>query len=77
MSDPLTAALRAGQRATDPDALRLVYGAVTATSPLRVKLDEDSTGLPITVPVGFTASVGNRVAVLVQGEDRTVLHRIT
>ena len=61
---------------TPPPPDRHVYGTVTATSPLRVRLDSDSVSLPIAPTTLADVVVGDRVMVLVKGLQRIVLGKV-
>ena len=61
---------------TPPTPDRHVYGTVTATNPLRVRLDSDSVSLPVAPTTLATLANGDRVLVLVKGLQRIILGRV-
>lgn len=71
---PVAAAILA-QRSRD-EVLRMDFGTITATSPLAVVLDGETTATGASRNAGYSPTVDDRVAVLVQGADRVVMFAI-
>jgi hypothetical protein len=73
-----TIAAAVGAERPDSQPLRLAFGVVTSTAPFQVTIDGSTVAATVKRMASYSAPViGDYVAVLVAGNDRLVVGKVT